>query len=152
MAVMTPRRALRRMRELELLQRVERDVAAVDVGEAQAREAAAVEVAERDAERVLALARTWDAAISSDRLLPERVAAIGAALLEADTTAGKAALVAQDLASVREARTVCWRRLDATLRATGDVVGGLSRDAARLDEEAALAAVAERATFDWRRR
>jgi len=140
------------MRELELLQRVERDVAAVDVGEAQAREAAAVELAERDAERVLALARTWDAAVGSDRFLPERVAAIGAALLEADTTAEKASLAAQDLASLREARTDQWRRLDATMRATGSVVRGLARDAARLDEEAALAVVAERATFDWRRR
>ncbi len=149
---MTPRRALHRMRELELLQRVERDVAAIDVGEAQAREAAAVEAAERDAERVLALARSWDAAIGSDRLLPEMVAAIGDALLDADTTAEKTALVAQDLASVREARTDHWRRLDATMRATGNVARGLARDAARLDEEAALAVIAERATFDWRRR
>ena len=149
---MTPRRALRRMRDLELLQRVERDVAAVDVGEAQAREAAAVEAAERDAERVLALGRSWDAAIGSDRFLPEMIAAIGAALLDADTIAEAAALRAQDLASLREARTGHWRRLDATMRATGDVVRGLARDTARLDEEAALAAVAERATFDWRRR
>ena len=149
---MTPRRALHRMRELELLQRVERDVAAVDVGETQAREAAAVEASEREADRVLALARTWDVAIGSDRFLPEMVAAIGAALVDADATAQKAALAAQDLASLREARTNHWRRLDATLRATGDVVGGLARDAARLDEEAALAAVAERATFDWGRR
>ncbi len=149
---MTPRRALHRMRELELLQRVERDVAAIDVGEAQARETAAVEAAERDADRVLALARTWDAAIGSDRFLPEMVSAIGAALLDADTTAERAALVARDMASVREARTDHWRRLDATMRATGDVARGLARDAARLDEEAALAAVAERATFDWRRR
>lgn len=149
---MTPRRALHHMRELEQLQRVERDVAAVDVGEAQAREAAAVEVAEREAGRVLALARTWDDAVGSDRFLPERISAIGTALLDADATAGKAALAAQDLASLREARTVHWRRLDATLRATGEVVGGLARDAARRDEEAALAAVAERATFDWRRR
>jgi hypothetical protein len=140
------------MRELELLQRVERDVAAIDVGEAQAREAVAVEAAERDAERVQALAQTWDAAIGSDRFLPEMVAAIGAALLAADTTAEKAALVAQDLASVREARTDQWRRLDATMRATGSVARGLARDAARLDEEAALAVIAERATFDWGRR
>ena len=131
---MTRRRALHRMRELEMLQRVERDVAAIDVGEAQAREAVAIEAAERDAERVLTLARTWDAAIDSDRFLPEMVAAIGAALLDADTTAGRAALLAQDLASVREARTDQWRRLDATMRATGSVARELARDAARLDE------------------
>jgi len=140
------------MRELELLQRVERDVAAVDVGEAQAREVAAVEAAERDAERVLALAGTWDAALGADRFVPEMVATIATALLDADAAAGSSALAAQDSASAREARTDHWRRLDATLRATGDVVRSIARDAARLDEEAALAAIAERATFDWRRR
>jgi hypothetical protein len=149
---MTARRALKRMRELELLQRVERDVAAVDVAEAQDRETAALEAAERDAERAAALASTWDAAIGSDRLLPEMTAAIGAALLDADASALEASRQASDMTALREARTNQWQRLDATLRATGDVVRGLARDALRHEEEAALAAVAERATLRWSQR
>ena len=149
---MTPRRALQRMRELELLQRVERDVAAVDVAEAQARETTALETADRDADRARALATTWDAAIGSDRFLPEMTSAIGAALLDADATADAASRQAMDMTALREMRTGQWQRLDATMRATGDVVRGLARDAARQDEETALAAVAERATLQWRRR
>jgi len=149
---MTARIALKRMRELELLQRLERDVAAVDVAEAQARETAALEAAEREAERVRALAGSWDAAIGSDRLLPEMTAAIGAALLAADGVALEASRQASDTTALREARTNQWQRLDATLRATGGVVRGLARDALRHDEEAALAAVAERATLHWSRR
>lgn len=149
---MTARRALQRMRELELLQRVERDVAAVDVAEAQDRETAALEAAERDAERAGALASSWGAAIGSDRLLPEMTAAIGAALLDADAAALDASRQASDMTALREARTNQWQRLDATLRATGDVVRGLARDALRHEEEAALAAVAERATLRWSQR
>jgi len=149
---MTARRALERMRELELLQRVERDVAAVDVAEAQAREAAAQEAAERDAARARALAVTWDTAIGSDHFLPEMTAAIGAALLAADATAAEASRQAGDMTALREARTSEWRRRDATLRATGEVVRGFARDTLRHDEEAALAAVAERATMRWSRR
>lgn len=149
---MTARRALQRMRELELLQRVERDVAAVDVAEAQARETAARETADRDADRAAALATTWDAAIGSDRFLPEMTAAIGAALLDADAAAVEASRNASDMTKLREARTNHWQRLDATMRATGDVVQGLARDAKRQNEEAALATVAERATLQWRRR
>lgn len=149
---MTPRRALQRMRELELLQRVERDVAAVDVAEAQTRETAALEAADRDADRARALATTWDAAIGSDRFLPEIAAAIGAALLDADAAATAASDKAKDMTTLREARTDHWRRLDATMRATSQVVRGLARDAVRQDEESALASVAERATLQWRRR
>lgn len=149
---MTRRRALQHMLELELLQRVERDVAAVDVAEAQAREAAAAEAAERDADRARSLATTWDAAIGSSHFLPEMTAAIGAALLDADATAAAASLQATDMTTLREARTSHWQRLDASMRATGDVVRNLARDAARHDEEAALAVVAERTTLDWRRR
>ena len=149
---MTPRRALQRMRELELLQRVERDVAAGDVAEAQIRETAALDMAERDAARARALATTWDAAIGSDCFLPEVTMAIGAALLDADAAAASALDKAKDMTTLREARTDHWRRLDATMRATGHVVRGLSRDVVRQDEEAALASVAERATLHWRRR
>jgi len=140
------------MRELELLQRVERDVAAVDVAEAQAREAAALEAAERDAARARALATTWDAAIGSGHFLPEMTAAIGAALLAADAAAVETSRQASDMTVLREARTSEWQRFDATLRATGEVVRGLARDGLRYDEEAALAAVAERATLRWSRR
>ena len=149
---MTRRRALQHMRELELLQRVERDVAAVDVAEAQTRETTALETAERDAARAGSLATTWDAAIGSDRFLPELITAIGAALLDADATADAASRQAKDMTTLREARTSHWQRLDATMRATGDVVRGLARTTARQKEETALAAVAERATREWRRR
>jgi hypothetical protein len=149
---MTQRRALQRMRELELLQRVERDVAAADVAEAQAREMAAIEAAQRDADHVSALAATWDAAIGSGHFLPEMTAAIAAALFDADNAAAAASLQAKDIGALREARTNHWQRLDATMRATGEVVRGLARDALRHDEEAALAAVAERATLEWTRR
>ncbi len=148
---MTSRRALQRMRELEMLQRVERDVAAADVAEAQACEDAAAEQAELDAEHARALAATWDAAIGSDHFLPEMTAAIGAALLDADAVAGEASRHAGDMTVLREARTGDWQRRDATMRATGEVVRELARDVARRDEEAALAAVAERATLRWRR-
>jgi hypothetical protein len=140
------------MRELELLQRVERDVAAVDVAEAQTRETTALETAERDTARAGSLAMTWDAAIGSNRFLPELITAIGAALLDADATADAATRQAKDMTTLREARTSHWQRLDATMRATGDVVRGLARTAARQNEETALAAVAEHATREWRRR
>ena len=149
---MTRRGDLKRLRELEILQRVERDVAALDVAEAQAREIEAMSAAERAAERAGSLAIDWDTAMGAARFVPEMTAAIGAALLQADDTAAAAARRAGDMSTLREARTDHWRRVDATVRAAGAVVRDHARDVARHEEEASLAAVTERVTFGWSRR
>ena len=148
---MSARHRLRQIRELELLQRVERDVAGTDVAEARARETEARAAAERDAERAGVIAEQWYAGLASTHFQPELHRAIGTALVGAVEVAAEGERKAESATQMREVRTDQWRLSDARVRATARIVGDLTQRQAQRDEETALGEAAARIALNWSR-
>jgi len=148
---MTDRRRLSQVRDLALLRRAERDAAGGDVAEARTREQGAIADAKAAADRVGALAARWYDANAGGALDPDTSAAIGRMLIHAEAGARVQADAAAKATRRHDAEIERWRGLDAHVRAADQVARNLARRVARADDEASLAATADRVTAGWKR-
>lgn len=147
---MTARRRLVQLRELESLQRAERDIAALDHAEAARRADDARADAERAASACAVAADGWYEGRARGHFAPEIDLAIGARLIAAESDAlarADDACRASDAAALSEEH---WHLAEARNRATDLVLRVTRRDIARATEEKRLDLVAGRTLAKWR--
>lgn len=145
------RRRLAQLTDLQRLQRVERDLAALDHAEAYARADAAHAASDAAAEGAAVLAGQWYAGRAMRHFEPGLDALIAAGLIAAERRAAAEAATAAAVETVREDRLDTWRLTDARQRATERIVRDTRRAIDRAADEARLDAMAARTLNRWRR-
>ena len=141
---MTARRRLAKLRDLQQLQRVERDIAGLDHAEACIRADAAQAASTDAANHAVLLAGEWYARRGARHFEPELDILAADGLVRAERNASAAAMAARTAEEHREDTAAAWRLTDARQRGTQRIVRDCYRAALRAEDEGRLDVTAAR--------
>lgn len=135
---MTRQGDLKRLRAVQAVQQVERDLAARAHGEACAHADVCDEAVERARREAGMAADQWYRAQAGGWFDPEHAAALAAGLLAAEENVLQRVAAAEVAIGAREERAEAWRLSEARRRAGERVMRDMRRDCARRSDDSAL--------------